>query len=176
MIINFGMKIFFSSIIIIFFQQIQKRAAFFMLLKLYNCENNTVDTYLLDENSNLTSFPYFCTNCTSYMILHGFRDSVGSKWVSQIAENLFIDSVNKNIFLIDWSDVSITSSVFGYETAVRDMNITIREIQKLLQPFLKNGFFQIENSTVDIHCIGHSLGNISISSKLFDLLIYFKLI
>lgn len=156
---NMKFKIF--LVLPVFLIQIPNGDAFFMLLKVYNCENHTVDTYLLNEDSNLTSYPYFCSNCTNYFILHGFRDSVYSNWVGQIAENLFINEVHSNIFLIDWSDVSITSSVFGYETAVRDMNITIREIQKLLRPFLKNGYFYVENNnTVDIHCIGHSLGNI----------------
>lgn len=152
------MKLKILVFLIFFATQLNEVKNFQFILKLYNCENHTIDTYDLEENTNLTTLPYYCQNCTSYIIAHGFRDSADARWVERMVHNLFINSIFSNIFLVDWSDVSITSSVFGYETAVKNMNITIREVLQFLRPYAENNYFNVQDTILDIHCIGHSMG------------------
>lgn len=143
---------------LVFLINLSRIESFFLLLKVFNSENATIDTHLLNITTNLTTIPFYCSNCTNYFVVHGFQDSVQSQWPHQIADNLFLNSNQSNVFLVDWSDVSITSSVFGYETAVKNMNESIREFRYYWQPFLRNGYFYTQNKTADIHCIGHSMG------------------
>ena len=118
--------------------------------------------YIITLISDLQTLSGFCSNCPNYLIIHGWRASQSS-WMENMKDELFKTNLNMNVFVVDWgfgSDVpSVGGDLFGYETAVRNINITFRQLHAAFEQFANKNFLnKIDSSTLDLHCIGHSLG------------------
>ena len=128
---------------------------------------------LLSQASNLSSFDGFCTytrpgeKCKNFLITHGFLSNGNVTWINNMKANLFeLYNSSVNIFVIDWSNGSITG--YDYEKAINNMETkSVIETYKVLKGI--SAQISSSNGLIDFHCIGHSLGAhyCGLISKLF---------
>lgn len=77
----------------------------------------------------------FCPQCSNYIIIHGWGNGQ-TDWMVPIKDELFKQNKYINVFLVDWSagsntmtiDLSAAGDLFGYETAIKNINQTVREL------------------------------------------------
>ena len=66
---------------------------------------------------------------------------------------LFKFNENINVFTINWSSKGM------YVNVIKKISETSQEINRILLSLYENGFLIKSSNFVNIHCIGHSLGN-----------------
>lgn len=133
------------------------RASFSIDLKLFTkqIKENPIS---LTESQDLTLINGFCTNCSNVLITHGFQADSNSAWIKSLKNELFKYDENLNIFVLDWSNGSITK-YNEYELAIKNINTTVRQCSNMLTSFANKKYLNIKNNLLDMHCIGHSLGS-----------------
>jgi hypothetical protein len=132
------------------------------LLYLYTQNDPNAQHSLTTTTNLIAEIPGYCAVCTSYLIVHGWQSST-STWMSSLKDELFKNNSNINVFIVNWafgSDITTSSvnDMFGYETSIRFINVTVREIWDYVGYYVNNGWIVKTSTTIGIHCIGHSLG------------------
>jgi hypothetical protein len=132
-------------------------------LNIYTSGSNQ-NPFIIDYEHNLLSIYGFCRTCPNYIISHGWGNGI-SKWMIEIKDELFKINPKINVFIVDWSfgsdtmNLNIGSDIFGYESAIKNINITVRELHNYFRSYVKKGFIRKYGDMVDLYCIGHSLGS-----------------
>jgi hypothetical protein len=145
-------------------QQLEVTQGSYVLLKVCTRLNQHRPMQITIHDNLLFSVSGYCSDCPSYMIIHGWGSEETFGWMTPLKDELFRINRNINVFLIDWSLGSDTitlgsQDLFGYEAAIRNMNSTVREISMYFKEFVKRGYIgRLSQEKVNIHCIGHSLG------------------
>ena len=160
-------KLFVTSLQL-FYLLISPICSAFALIKVYTRILQTVPTQVTVYDSLVDSIRGFCSNCPNYLIIHGWGDGK-TEWMEPIKNELFRLNTNINVFMVDWSAGSNTmsldiSELFGYERAIKNINVTVREIHAHFREYIKRGYInKIRPNIVDIHCIK----NLNINSVAF---------
>lgn len=123
----------------------------------------------IDESSVLTNIDGYSVTHRSYFVIHGYQASTESEWVTEMAKTLLQYDRKSNVFVVDWSNVAVTPSILDYEKVVINMNQSVREIRSIAKSFIDRKYLTVTNGTLDVHCIGHSMGShvCGLVSKLF---------
>lgn len=126
------------------------------IIKLYTVSTQSSPTSVT-INQDLSQVNGYCSsNCSNYLVIHGWQASQSS-WMEKAMTELFKSSQRINVFIVDWSFGSDVPGqglidIFGYETSIRRMNQTVREINSFFTEYIKKGY------VTQLNCIGHSLG------------------
>lgn len=135
------------------------------IINLVYCQNltkvklHTINLYntsvTLNVNDDLTKYSGFCSDpsCVNYFLIHGFQASSDSSWVADLKNALFKQNSNINVFLVDWSKGS-SNGYFEYETAVQNINVTVRELSSYVIAFTRKNYFTLTDGIINVHCIG----------------------
>jgi hypothetical protein len=156
------------------FKQVSATPGSFVVLKVFTRLNQHRPMQITIHDNLVISVRGYCSDCPSYMIVHGWGSEQTFGWMLPLKDELFKLNRNINVFLIDWSLGSNTitlgsQDLFGYEAAIRNMNSTVREMHSYFKEFTKRGYIgRLDNDKVNIHCIGHSLGSKKFSHLFFN--------
>jgi hypothetical protein len=132
------------------------------LLYLYTPLSPNTAFNLSTRTNLITQTSGFCPLCQSYLIVHGWQ-SGNSTWMVSMKSELFKNNSNINVFIVNWafgSDITTSNlnDMFGYETSIRYINTTVREVWEYMGYYVDSGWIAKTSTTIGIHCIGHSLG------------------
>ena len=125
--------------------------------------NATINTI---KNKN-----YLCwlnkEECTTYFIIHGFMSDANKSWVLDMKKELF-KLHNKtglvNVFAVNWPSGKLPTE---YKKVVEeDVPSTVNELEETVSSILNTEYLQRNETTLFIHCIGHSLGKIFFCDEL----------
>ena len=123
--------------------------------------------------NKLISENYLCwqrkDDCTSYFIIHGFIDNSEKKWIKKLKDEFFIrhqESSLINVFTIDWPSAFFN---FKYPNGTYNWNpyrVVVESnlprsatlLNELTSTLLDLKYLKQNETTLYLHCIGHSLG------------------
>ena len=103
----------------------------------------------------------FNSNLNTKFIVHGFAGNVETQWMHDL-KNEILDVENANVIIVGWGKGAEFPS---YLNASANVRVVAREVAILVKN-IKNVF---SPNRFNIHCIGHSLGNISLSNQKYCL-------
>lgn len=158
------MNLYWLSLIIVLTVSRHVNAEHLTIVKLYTRTTQS-NPIRINMDDDLNQVDGFCSQseCSNYLIVHGWQ-SGQARWMNRTMTELFKSESNINVFIADWSfgsDISGPSvtDIFGYETSIRHMNQTVREIGSLFNKYIQKGFITRRgNELIDLNCVGHSLG------------------
>lgn len=138
-------------------------------VKLYTSEskenpvllNNSTQAYLFEP-----ALKCFSNNrlqveadCEYFMIIHGYKSNSEVDWVARMRQALFTRNENSAILVVDWS-AGADLSVFKYKEAAENVRFVFPYLNSVLRTLIDNGYLRPDRmtNTLNMHCIGHSLG------------------
>jgi len=150
-------------------------------LKLFTKKNSidkTPQEFLLtsetmtDSIKKLQSENYLCwtrrNDCTSYFIIHGFNANSNAKWVQQLRDEFFLRHSTSgliNVFTVDWPTSILNVNAdegINLNSYKNDVEVTlpqsVLDLKELTLNLIELKYLQSNESTLFLHCIGHSLG------------------
>ena len=106
---------------------------------------------------------YLCwTNkeqCASYLIIHGFLSNGNKSWVLEMKDELFQlhnDTSLVNVFAVNWPAGKLPTEYL--KIVNENLPETVNELEAMIESLLDTQYLQRNQTTLFVHCIGHSLG------------------
>ena len=138
-------------------------------VKLYTSENkenpilldNSTQAYLFEPAlkcfSNQVS--RLEADCEYFMIIHGYKSNSEVDWVARMRNALFTRNANSVIMVVDWS-AGADLSVLKYKEAAENIRFVYPYLNSILRTLIQNRYLNPDRvtNTLNLHCIGHSLG------------------
>ena len=145
----------------LFFLQLKCDDDFDIFVKLYTKENyDGTPVFIHNETLNRDYFCYLNPSfCSNFIVIHGFQSSSDASWMIEMKDELFKRNPNSNIFLVDWSK-GANIGYFKYEKAAKNIRQVFPQLATLIRNKIEENFLFVnsESRTLNVHCIGHSLG------------------
>jgi hypothetical protein len=106
---------------------------------------------------------YLCwTNkeqCASYLIIHGFLSNGNKSWVLEMKDELFQlhnETSLVNVFAVNWPAGKLPTEYL--KIVNENLPETVNELEAMIESLLETQYLQRNQTTLFVHCIGHSLG------------------